>query len=165
MMQTADTVSRFFSNSPKRQLAIERWIAELFPEEKRRKMKEMCRTRWVERHEAFEVFLDLFMATLSCLEEMALGRPAEWNRETRSDAHSLFLAVSQFSFVVALVLTQKVLGYTKGLSIKLQGRYVDMARAHKDIKSVKNIVKQKRSEVDSFHAEIMRITCPVMLMM
>ena len=85
---------------------------------------------------------------------MALGRPAEWNRDTWSDAHSLFLAVSQFSFVVALVLTQKVLGYTKGLSIKLQGRYVDVASAHKDIKSVKNIVKQKRSEVDSFHAEM-----------
>ena len=46
-------------------------------------MKEMCRTRWVERHEAFEVFLDLFMPTITCLEAIARSRPAEWNRDTR----------------------------------------------------------------------------------
>ena len=36
------------------------------------------------------------------------------------------------SFFVALVLTQKVLAYTKGLSVKLQGRYVDVVHAYKD---------------------------------
>ena len=56
MMQTADSVSWFFSNSPKRQLALEKWIGELLPEEKRSKMKQMYRTLWVERHEAFEDF-------------------------------------------------------------------------------------------------------------
>ena len=61
MMETADSVSRFFSNSPKRQLSLERWIDSIMPPaEKRRKLKELCRTRWVERHEAFEVFTDLF---------------------------------------------------------------------------------------------------------
>ena len=45
MMQTADSVSWFFSNSPKRQLALEKWIGELLPEEKRSKVKQMCRTR------------------------------------------------------------------------------------------------------------------------
>ena len=73
VMQTADTVSSFFSNSPKRQLATERWIAELLPEEKRRKMKEMCKTRWVERHEAFEVFLDLFMANFKLSGRNGIG--------------------------------------------------------------------------------------------
>ena len=45
MMQSADKVSRFFSNSPKRQLAMEKWIDNLFANEKCRKIKEMCRTR------------------------------------------------------------------------------------------------------------------------
>ena len=154
MMQTSDTMSRFFSNSPKRQLALEQWISDILPEEKRKKMKEMCRTRWVERHEAFEVFLDLFMPTITCLEAIARSRPAEWNRDTRSDAHSLFLALSQFSFVVALVLTQKVLAYTKGLSVKLQGRYVDVVCAHRDIESVKSSLERNRSEIDVFHDRV-----------
>ena len=61
MMQTADNVCRFFSNSPKRQLALEKWISQICSEEKRKCLKEMCRTRWVERDEAFEVFTDLFL--------------------------------------------------------------------------------------------------------
>ena len=57
MMQTADKISRFFSNSPKRQLHLESWIDSTIPGEQRKKLKELCRTRWVQRHEAFEVFL------------------------------------------------------------------------------------------------------------
>ena len=61
MMEIADKTSRYFSNSPKRQLSLEKWIHDtLLEEEKRKKLKEMCRTRWVERHEAFEVFQTFF---------------------------------------------------------------------------------------------------------
>ena len=126
-------LSRFFSNSPKRQLALEKWIGELLPEEKRSKMKKMCRTHWVERHEAFEVFQDLYMPIVCCMEEIASSHASEWNRESWSDANSFLLAISQFSFVVALVLSHNVLSYTKGLSVKLQGRYVDVVRAHNDV--------------------------------
>lgn len=111
----------------------------------------MCRTRWIERHEAFEIFLDLFLPTVSCLEEITSSRGEEWNRETRNDAHSYLLAISQFTFIVALVLTQKVLAFTKGLSVKLQGRYVDVSYAHRQIESVKETLQTVRCTVDSFH--------------
>ena len=45
MMHTADSISRFFANSPKRQLALEKWIGDVLPDEKRKKMKEVCRTQ------------------------------------------------------------------------------------------------------------------------
>ncbi len=151
MMQTADTISRFFSNSPKRQLALEEWIDNVLPDENRKKLKELCRTRWVERHEAFEVFLDLFLPTFSCLEAIAHST-SNWNRETRTDAQSLLLALSQFPFMVSLVLSQKILAYTKGLSVKLQGRYVDVVRAYQDIESVKKVIRGVRSRVDDFHS-------------
>ena len=152
MMQSADKISRFFNNSPKRQLALEKWIDELFAQhEKRKKVKDMCRTRWIERHEAFEVFIDLFMPITCCLEEIANSSPADWNGETRSDAQSLFFTIFRFSFVVALVLTEKVLSYVKGLSVKLQGRYVDVVRAHNNIENVKSTLAKLRSNVESFH--------------
>ena len=34
MMQIADKISLFFNNSPKRQLALETWINEIFEEKK-----------------------------------------------------------------------------------------------------------------------------------
>ena len=153
MMQTADKISRFFSNSPKRQLALEQWIDNVLPEENRRKLKELCRTRWVKLHEAFDVFSDLFLPTFCCLEAIVYSPPSDWNRETRSDAQSL-LAMSQFPFMVVLVLSQKVLAYTKGLSIKLQGRYIDVVRAHRDIESVRTTIKNVRSRVEDFHSEV-----------
>ena len=153
MMQSADKVSHFFSNSPKRQLALEKWIDDLFTHERQKKLKEMCRTRWIERHKAFESFLDLFMPIVCCLEEVANSSPAEWNAETRSDAQSLFLTVFRFSFVVALVFTQKILSYIKGVSVKLQGRYVDIARAHTEIENVKSTLYKLRSDVERFHTQ------------
>ena len=56
-MDIADSICRLFGNSPKRQLCLEEWIVKVLEGEKRRKIKSMCKTRWVERHEAFEVFL------------------------------------------------------------------------------------------------------------
>ena len=152
MIDTVSSVARFFNNSPKRQLALEKWISDVLPsEEKRRKLKDLCRTRWIERHEAYEVFIDLFLPLVSCLEDIVKSTYSEWNRDTRSDAHSSLLALSQFSFISTLVVTQTILACTKGLSVKLQGRYVDVVRAHKDIEAVKSVVKGFRSEVDSFH--------------
>ena len=145
MMQSADKISRFFSNSPKRQLALEDWIDNVLPGEKRKKLKELYRTRWVERHGALEVFSDLFLPTFCCLEAIANSISSDWNRETRSDAQSLLLAMSQISFLVALVLSHKILAYTKGHSVKLQGRYVDVVRAHQDIECVKTAITSVRS--------------------
>ena len=108
MIQTADSISRFFKYSPKRQLSLEKWINDILPDEKRHKLKEMCRTRWVERHDAFEIFRDLFISTVSYLEEISHASGEAWNRETRNDAQTFLLAISQFTFIAALILTQSI---------------------------------------------------------
>jgi len=58
MMDIASGVASFFNNSPKRQLALDKFIEDLHKQDssKRRKLKELCKMRWVERHNAFETF-------------------------------------------------------------------------------------------------------------
>ena len=56
--------------------------------------------------------------------------------------------------MVALAVSQEVLAYTKGLSVKLQGRYVDVVRAHRDIELVKTTIKGVPSRVDDFHSQV-----------
>ena len=51
-------------------------------------------------------------------------------------------------------MTQAILGYTKDLSIKLQGKYVDVAHAHRDIEQVKSTLLNARRNVESFHRSI-----------
>ena len=97
------------------------------------------------------MFIDLFIPTVSCLEEISHASGEAWNRETLNDAQTFLLAISQFTFIVALVLTQRVLAYTKGLSVKLQDRYVDVAYAHQQREGVKDVLKSTRAGVDSFH--------------
>ena len=89
MMDTAENICRFFSNSPKRQLALEKCINESLGEQ-RTKLKSICKTQRVERHEAFEVFIDLLEPLVCCFEDIK-DSGAEWNRETRADAQSLLL--------------------------------------------------------------------------
>ena len=62
-MDCADGGVRFFNNSRKHQffetcVQDERHANPQF--EQRTKLKELCRTRWVERHDAFEVFVHLY---------------------------------------------------------------------------------------------------------
>ena len=106
------------------------------------------------RHEAFEVFSDLLLPTVSCLEAIANSSVREWNRDSRADAQSLLLAISLFSFTVALRATSSVLSFTRALSVKLQGQYVDRAYAYREMMNVQDVPRGCRSNVDLFHDQI-----------
>lgn len=93
-----------------------------------------CRTRWVERHDAFEVFVSLYKPVVTCLESIVLST-SNWNKESRDDADSLLHSLLRFPMLVGLNITREVLLITKGLSVKLQGPYVDMVRAYNSITS------------------------------
>ena len=62
---------------------------------------------------------------------------------------------------MALTLTREVLLMTKALSIKLQGTYMDIVRAHKEVELVKQQVKRNREEVDGFHQRIYNAAVPL----
>ena len=78
----------------------------------------------------------------------------EWNRETRQDARTMMHSLLRFPLIVALALTREVLLITKALSIKLQGTYMDIVRAHEEIELVKRQVKSNRDDVDGFHQRV-----------
>ena len=109
----------------------------LIPKKSEKKLKELCRTRWVERHDAFAIFLDFLKPLLVWLEGIDRNDGNHWNRESHSDVYSLLLALQKFSFVVLLVITREVLAIMKPLSVQLQGSYIDIARAYSNVKQVK----------------------------
>ena len=62
MIETVGSVARFFNNSPKRQLALEKWITEVLPtEEKRRKLKDLRRTRGMRPMRFLLIFFGLLL--------------------------------------------------------------------------------------------------------
>ena len=52
---------------------------------------------------------------------------------------------------MTLVVTQTIIAFTRGLSVKLQGQYVDVSNAHSNIELVKTALKAARSQGNRFH--------------
>ena len=145
VMDVVTSVANFFNHSPKRQVTLDKFITEFHHRDaessKRRKLKDLCKTRWVERHDAFEVFMELYESTVCCLEEI-VDRTAEnaWNRENVSDARSHLRAPTKF--LTTLCITKNILAYTKGLSVKLQGKWQDIIRAYNNTEAVKKVLQK-----------------------
>ena len=101
MMTTADQVVKFFEFSPKKQNILVEKVNKILKEGTRRtKLKELCRTRWVERHDAFEVLIDLYEPIVETLEHFATLP----NTRTpgMADANSLLHAVTRFDFIILI---------------------------------------------------------------
>jgi len=152
MMNLADSIARFFNNSPKRQTGLTSAIEKCYTGQRRTKLKEMCRTRWVERHDAFEVFKQLYVPIVCCLQLMCGDDAQNWNQDTRKDANSMLLGITQFSFVITLVSTHHVMAYSKALCVGLQGRAIDIVRAHKCVDLVQKSLQNVRDKIDDFSA-------------
>ena len=73
MMGVLKQIYLFFGNSPKRQQSLELHIGQLNEETIRRKLVDLCKTRWVAHHNAFEAFNDLF-ETVCTQSAMGVGK-------------------------------------------------------------------------------------------
>jgi len=158
VMDVVTSVANFFNHSPKRQVTLDKFITEFHHRDaessKRRKLKDLCKTRFVERHDAFEVFVELYESTVHCLEEIVDPTVENaWNKETVSDARSHLRALTEFKFLTTLCITKNILAYTKGLSVQLQGKWQDIIRAYNNIEAVKKVLQDARSKVEVFHTK------------
>ena len=113
-------VVQFFNWSPKRQTILEEKLEGYKNDSKRMKLKELCRTRWVERHDAFEVFWDFLPAIVDAMETI---KEIDKSPKAVSDTQSLLINITSFQFLVSLLVTMRCIGYLKQLSTSLQGNW------------------------------------------
>jgi hypothetical protein len=114
-MCTADQVVKFFEYSPKKQTVFEKLIDETVNDDtSRTKLKQLCRTRRVERHDVFSVFLDFFPAIVQTLEHFT--KLPNTRTPGAADATSLLYSICYFEFIVAIVIVQMCLAFMKGLN-------------------------------------------------
>ena len=80
------------------------------------------------------------------LSDMAVDR--SYNRETNHEANTLHFAITNFQFVVTLVTVKNLMGYTKALSVNLQGRAQDVIHAYNSVNNVILTLNDVRANVD-----------------
>ena len=121
------------------------------PEVRKKRVKPLCRTSWVERHDSLEVFVELYPAIIGALSDIAYGKDSvSWNRETVSDANGLLLAIEKFSFLL-LVVVYNILSYIKGLTVLLQQRSIDIVQGIMLVQDFQDQLKELREELDDWN--------------
>ena len=108
MMDTVRVISDFFSNSPKRQAALEKKIEDLLPAAKHKTLINVCRTRWIARIDGLDRFEEMFEATTAALCEMRDNLDGTWNAETSATASGLVSICADFQFIISLVITRSI---------------------------------------------------------
>lgn len=116
---------------PKRQRAFESAISDTQPDAKVHKLKDLCRTRWVQRIDAFDVFCSLHISIVACMENICDSGSESWSSDSLTDARSLLLAVSTTDFLSAFI-TNSCLKYLQTLTSYLQGATKDSDSSERD---------------------------------
>ena len=151
MMGTVEKVSAFYAAHPKRQRALEKAISDTQPESSVQKLKDLCRTRWVQRLDALETFQTLHPSIVACIDTVCTEGPREWYIDSVTDARALLLAISTTDFLSALVITNACLAYLRALTSSLQAEAKDIVEATSEVSTVKASLQGIRDNIDRHH--------------
>lgn len=140
---TVGKVYNFF-NTPKRQLVLSSAISEVCPNSEITKLKQLCATRWVERHTSVSSFLELQDAIFSALDDII-----EWtDRDSSQQAQQLLCSMKQANFNVALQCTAQVFNYSVRLCKELQKENLDLVEAIYSAEDITAEVRRLRESAD-----------------
>lgn len=143
LIENTKALGIFFKYSPKRQHALR----EILPNEmKVKKVKMLCETRWVERHNTFIELKMLYPHIIRVL-EMMLSPGSGYDGKTAAEAAGLLNYLQSSKFVAAFTISEHMLGYTLPLSQQLQGSSKDIHGAYQNISEVIGHLKSARSDI------------------
>ena len=150
----------FFHDSPKRQAFFELVLQMSFPDVTQVKLKGLCRTRWVKRHEAYENFMELIPAVVMTTDVIVHPHIYEfqsiddwsWDKDTREKANRLVSSIRRFENIVSFVVQKNSLHPLKGIAAKLQKRDLGIFEAFQRIDETIACLRGYRTNVEEFHS-------------
>lgn len=152
-MGTVGNISTFFKY-PKRLNVLQQSIEKNVPEANPTRLKSLCPTRWIERHDSVIIFLQLFDAVIDGLEVISM-----WPDSVAStNANQLLCAAKQPEFLVALYVTDKLFSISLPLSRLLQTENIDLVEAMESAVLVEEAMKDLRENAQTeFHKLFMKV--------
>lgn len=115
------------------------------------KLKDVCKTRWIERVDGMDVFQELFVPIFFTLSEMSLNAERVCNPATSSKATSFLALISSFQFIVALVISRNILDLTLPVSQLLQSKVNDVMDGMHLIDALKGLGIRVRDQINFYH--------------
>ena len=129
-------IVRYFKFSPKRESYLMNYLKS---EGHKHKIKDLCTTRFIERHDAFAIFAESYVHIVECLENIAASN--DFNKESSSEAHSYSSLLTKFETIIALIIVKNIFIVTRGLSVSLQKVKLDIIEGYQQIVQLKLVCK------------------------
>ncbi|XP_041372811.1 52 kDa repressor of the inhibitor of the protein kinase-like [Gigantopelta aegis] len=164
MLDKLKETSLFFNSSPKCEALLSSIIRTCNPHDtsRRKSLLDLCKTRWAERHRAYQHFYQAYIYIVKCLEVIAhglhndegfdadLAQNGNWDRNSKARASSLLNSLCDFQFIVTFTTVYKLLSRLHGVTVLLQKEASDIVSAVSMIDGVKEEYKEIRNYFDSY---------------
>ena len=146
-MGVLSSAASFFSHSSKRTTVLETIVTKQTSDSKKKRLLQLCETRWVERHDAVLTFVEMFSPLVTCLTTCL-----DLDKDTATSAQMIINSISRPELIVATSAMHEVLAVTKPLSVQLQKVGIDLIKAMSLVDETIACLEDKRSNDTSFLA-------------
>ncbi|XP_074527524.1 THAP domain containing 12a [Halichoeres trimaculatus] len=153
VMSTLKRIDSFFSQSSLLQLELEHAIS-IFNSDKEQRaneLKEMCKTNWTKRNDAFEVAAEILEPLLLCVDSVHDNEDMRWSDQVTQDALEISKALTDFEFIMALVVLKNILTLTRAFGNNVQGKAIEAHFASTSSTAVLHSLKEVSDNIDVYH--------------
>ena len=155
VLDNMKTTCFYFLKSPKRNELLLEIVSKSPVDSNRRKpLIDVCKTRWAERHSAYQHFYQCYVFIIKSLEVIGMGihkselsdhfADASWDHDSKSTAISLLHGLTYFGFIVVFLTAYHFLSHLSGITVKLQSTTIDIIDAHQQINEIKEFYREMR---------------------
>ncbi|XP_065534982.1 52 kDa repressor of the inhibitor of the protein kinase isoform X4 [Lathamus discolor] len=114
-------------------------------------LKQICHSQWTGRHDLFEVLVDLLQALVLCLDAVSNDSSVRWNTCVAGRAFVLSSALTDFDFIVTVVILKNILSFTRAFGKNLQGQTSDVFFAASSLTAVLHSLNEVMENIEVYH--------------
>ena len=136
-------ISCFFAYSVKKQRLLDKAIEFTEPSTRVKKLKDVCRTRLIQRIDSYRVFEELLPAVHTALKAMLnssacpeFGTNWAWDSDTTTKVYGFLYQLESSILLVCFQILLKILYYLREITVKLRIQALDVLCAYDQISSV-----------------------------
>lgn len=153
VLSTLKKIEAFFCQSALLLLELDNAISIYFAdkEETAKELKEVCRKNWTTQNDVFEVAAQILEPLLLCVDSVHDNEEMRWSDEVAYAALDISKALTDFEFVMALIVLKNTLTLTQAFGTNLQGKATDSYFAVGSLKAVLHSLKEVSDNIDVYH--------------
>ncbi|KAM8835065.1 THAP domain containing 12a [Synchiropus picturatus] len=153
VMGTFKKIEMFFSICPSLHSELDHVISVFFPdkEEKASELKEISRTAWTRRPDAFEVAMEIYEALLLFMDSVHDNEDLKWSDQVTHNALEISKALADFEFITSLVVLKNVMSLTRAFGKNLLGKSTDTFFAANSLNAVIHSLREVSDNIDVYH--------------